>query len=280
MHQISSSEYFVQTSQGNISVRDNQAEGPAVLMLHANSLCKEVFGRQFDSPLAQKYRFVAIDLPGHGKSDNAKDPAATYTMLGYAKIVIEVIEKLGLEKPVVVGWSLGGHVGLQLLQTAQKLAGILISGTPPAEISPEGLAEAFLPSISQTLAPKTAFTQEEAESFTQLSGIDPVKHPFAIDAVKRTDGLARECLMQSIARKLGGNQKEIVETNETPLCVIQGADDKGIDNAYFEKVAFKNLFKKTVFIVKGTAHAVLWEKSKEFNQILADFLEHVSSQAK
>lgn len=219
---------------------------------------------------------MAIDLPGHGKSDNAKDPAATYTMPGYAKIVIEVIEKLGLEKPVVVGWSLGGHVGLQLLQTAQKLAGILISGTPPAEIYPEGLAEAFLPSVFQTLAPKTAFTQEEAESFTRLSGIDPDKYPFAIDAVKRTDGLARQCLMQSIVRKEGGNQKEIVETDETPLCVIQGADERGINNQYFEKVAFINLFQRRVFIVTGTAHAFLWEKSNEFNQILGDFLEHVS----
>lgn len=264
--------YFISTSQGNIAVTDSQGSGKPVLFLHGNSACKEVFAPQFASPLAQKYRFIAIDLPGHGDSDKATDPAKTYTISGYTDVVIEVMKKMELADPIVVGWSLGGHLGLNLIQKAQKLAGLLITGTPPIDISAEGFAEGFRPlPLFKTLFTQIVFSEAEAKEFMSGGGFDTDKHPFIVAAALKTDGYARQNLAVSMGKGVGGNQKKIVEEDKTPLCVIQGEKDEGINNDYILKLKYKNLFNQ-VYIIEKSGHAVFWEKPEEFNPILSLFL--------
>lgn len=269
--------YSVPTSQGEIFVWDSQSSGRPVFFIHGNSACKEAFSKQFESDLAQKYRFIAIDLPGHGKSDKASDPESTYNFPGYAGVAIEVIQKLGLDKPVVVGWSLGGHIGLSMLQKSQKLAGLLITGTPPINVSAEGFQEGFLPlPLFKDLFNKIEFSREEAAEFMSVGGIDVEKHPFIVEAALKSDGRARYYLADSMAKGVGGNQKELVEADSTPLCIVQGQDEKGINNNYIvEKVHYKNLFGGKVHLVKDSGHAVFWEQPERFNAILDTFLEAV-----
>lgn len=271
--------YAIPTSQGNISVCDSQGAGKSVLFIHGNSACKEIFAHQFEDSLLQKYRFIAIDLPGHGKSDKAIHPELAYSISGYADVMIEVLNKLCLDKPAIIGWSLGGHIGLNMLQKSQKLAGLLLTGTPPIKISNEGFQEGFLPlPLFQTLFKKIEFSRLEAAEFMSGAGFDTEKYPFIVDAALKTDGYARHYLVESMGKGIGGNQKEIVEIDDTPLCIIQGANDKGINNEYItRKINYKNLFDKRVFMIENAEHAVFWEKPKEFNQILSIFLSKISS---
>jgi len=45
------------------------------------------FTRQWGSPLAERYRLLALDLPGHGSSEPARDPCTGYTLPAYAALV-------------------------------------------------------------------------------------------------------------------------------------------------------------------------------------------------
>jgi len=71
--------FDVSTPFARIAVADTGGARPAVLMIHGNSACKEIFGRQFESPLAETHRLLAFDLPGHGASSDAHDPETTYS---------------------------------------------------------------------------------------------------------------------------------------------------------------------------------------------------------
>ena len=103
---------------------DSQGKGHPVLLIHGNSASGEVFKKQFQSALGKKYRLIAPDLPGHGDSDVAVD-TETYSFPGYARVLAELINTLGLKKVTVVGWSLGGHIALELSQMIpNKLSGI------------------------------------------------------------------------------------------------------------------------------------------------------------
>src|SRR5262249_5869827 len=108
--------YSVSTTEGKISIWDSQGTGSPVLFLHSNSACKEAFLPQFKSKALQKYRLIAMDFSGHGASDKAKHREKIYSVEGHAKVVQQVLKKLKLESPVVVGWSLGGHVALELIR--------------------------------------------------------------------------------------------------------------------------------------------------------------------
>ena len=62
----------VPTSFADIAVSDSAGAGSAVLMIHGNSSCKEVFRHQLESPLGARLRLIAMDLPGHGASSDAR----------------------------------------------------------------------------------------------------------------------------------------------------------------------------------------------------------------
>lgn len=50
-----------------------------VLLIHGNSSCKEVFRNQRDGDLGRRYRMIAVDLPCHGASEDARYLEGGYT---------------------------------------------------------------------------------------------------------------------------------------------------------------------------------------------------------
>ena len=124
LHQLS-------TSHGSIVVEETGRGDLPVLLIHGNSLSREVFRKQLGGALPGKYRLVALDLPGHGDSSDAPNPSRTYTRSGLADAAIEVLGLLGLREVVVVGWSLGGHIALEVASRFFGIKGLLISGLRP-----------------------------------------------------------------------------------------------------------------------------------------------------
>ena len=74
---------------------------------------------------------VRIDLPGHGQSGNFGE---IHSMEDMADAVHEVISAVGLEKPVVLGHSMGGYVALAYAELYENIGGLgLFFSTPYAD---------------------------------------------------------------------------------------------------------------------------------------------------
>ena len=71
----------------------------------------------------QTRRVVAINLRGHGDSDA---PKQDYTMAGFADDIAWQCEQLALQRPVVIGHSLGGAISLEMCGRHPELASGLI----------------------------------------------------------------------------------------------------------------------------------------------------------
>jgi len=269
---------LVSTSEGMISVWDSSSEGIPVICLHANSTEKAVFHRQFKD-LGSKFRLIALDLPGHGKSDNAKNHS-TYSMPGYAKVAFEVMDIMKLSQAIILGWSLGGHIGIEMCrQQPSRITGLCIIGTPPIPFTQEGFAKGFKPiPIILKLLGQESFTDAEAREFNEGGGINLEEEPYLHSATMRTHGLARSCMFASMMRGEGGDQKQVVEQLNIPLAVIAGENDVGINNEYLiNEVKYNNLWSGRVQVIQGAGHAALLEKPGEFNRILSQFLDDISS---
>ena len=269
------SDKMIECSGATLAVTESEGTGPAVLLIHGNSSCKEVFRNQMQGELGKKYRMIAFDLPGHGKSSDATgDPASIYTIPGYAALAVELMEdKLGLADYAVFGWSLGGHIGIDMLTKTDKIAGLMISGTPPAGKHEGALDEAFLPSEHMGLAGKKDFSEADAEAYARATaGENAPYEPFLGEAVRRTDGLARETMIGAFAAGIGESQQKIVAENPTPLAIVNGAAEPFANNEFTRAQSFANLWEGQVHLLDGLGHAPFWEAPATFDPYFKRFL--------
>lgn len=101
-------------------------EGEPLLLLHGNNSAMGSFSDQFDA-LAEKYQIIGLDSRGQGKS-SANDTKITYELM--ADDVNTFIEKLGLKKVNILGWSDGGNIAVILaMEHPDKVNKMAIMGT-------------------------------------------------------------------------------------------------------------------------------------------------------
>jgi len=101
----------VSTRFGELSAVE-AGEGPAVIAIHGLGGTKASFLPTVADLAPEGFRVIAIDLPGFG--DSVKPLAAPYDARFFARAVEDVISSLGLERPHLIGNSLGGRVALEV----------------------------------------------------------------------------------------------------------------------------------------------------------------------
>jgi pimeloyl-ACP methyl ester carboxylesterase len=91
-------------------------------------------GRQYravlnDSSIARNYRVITFDMPWHGKSSPPagwQNEDYRLTTGSYTGMIMDFIGALGLERPVVMGCSIGGRIVLDLaLKHAKELRALI-----------------------------------------------------------------------------------------------------------------------------------------------------------
>jgi pimeloyl-ACP methyl ester carboxylesterase len=263
----------LETAFGTLALRD-QGAGRPVLLVHGNSACKEVFDPQFAAPELAGFRLIAVDLPGHGASSDAPDPERGYTFAGYAGALEAVIAALGLERPAVFGWSLGGHAALEMIGRGTPVAGLMICGTPPVTATMECLMAAFnLDPAAENLTAKRDFTDDDALAYAlHTGGVAGAVDPHLLAMVKRTDGRAREIMFTSVVMGAPLDERAIVAGMQAPFAVVNGAEDPFLKPRYFDTLQAPTLWSRGIVRVPGAGHAPFRQTPGAFNALLAGFL--------
>jgi non-heme chloroperoxidase len=205
-----------------------RADGPPILFIHGWSQSHLCWAKQYESALAEEFRLVAYDLRGHGMSQAPLEPEHYTDARLWADDLAAIIEQLGLERPVLVGWSYGGFVicdyvrehGQDRIAAIDFVAGAVTLGEAAfgTLIGPgflDHIADATaddLPTSIQGMRalvrtfPVTPFPPEEVETLLASS--------MTVPARIRTNLVARE---------IDGD--DVLRTLEVPLLVTQGRSD-------------------------------------------------------
>jgi len=253
-----------------IAVYQNRASGPAILLCHGNSTSSHIFQKQFEDGLAQKFRLVAFDYPGHGCSGNASDPK-DYSLPGLADVLLEVVQQFELKNATFVGFSLGGHVILEASDRLPEAKGFMIFGTPPVG-KPPAMDKAFLPHPGMGMLFKGTLTPEEAEllesgSFTPGA---PTPPQFVEDCL-RTDPVWRGAFGESIGQGRFRDELEVVQSLRQPLAVLHGEREQLVSLDYLRSLAIPALWRGAVQVVPDAGHALHWEAPETFAELLQAF---------
>lgn len=244
-----------------------------MVFVHGNSGCKEAFCEQFRFFAGRGYSLIAVDLPGHGESADAAAPDTQYTIPGYAALIIELIARLGAANPILVGWSLGGHIAIEMIGQGAATAGAVIVGTPPAGPGAHELGEAFLPSE----AAGVTMSEDPAEADLRLyarhlyGSLDPTPELF-VHAALRTDGRARRIMGEHWSGAGEGyRQRRVVAESARPIGVVHGMTDPFICHDYLRGVMWGRLWGGDILRLDGIGHAAFLEAPDRFNRFLLDF---------
>ena len=122
---------WITTSDGVRIAYHQVGEGePAIIFIHGAYSNRRGFGFQ-EEYFSPDHRCIAVDLRGHGESDK---PDAPLTMDQHGHDVAALIRHLGLEKPMLVGQSMGGQVIIAAAAHYPELVGAVASLDSPSNI--------------------------------------------------------------------------------------------------------------------------------------------------
>lgn len=118
---------------------------PPIVLVHGWTCDRTYFAPQRDH-LSRRHRVVSVDLRGHGESDKPNGP---YTIALFADDVAWLCGALRLEKPVIVGHSMGGMVALELAARHPQLPSAIVACDSP--ILPPAALVANLTAVTERL---------------------------------------------------------------------------------------------------------------------------------
>ena len=212
-------------------------------------------------------------------------------MAAYAELAVSILEHLSVDTIVVLGWSLGGHIALEmvpLLKTASErgskiveLKGLMLVGTPPALGAvqcEEGFKIATDPDKNkgeENYMAKVHWTEQEAKTIAMNSaagGREDLFEEWMLRDAIRTDGLARMIMFGALREGRGVDQVEVVESEDVLIAVVNGAEEHFIDLDYIDGLKWRKLWRGQCIRLEGKKHAPFWEDPVGFERLLLEFI--------
>jgi pimeloyl-ACP methyl ester carboxylesterase len=255
-----------------IAYATSDGSGRPVIFVHGNSSSARVWQPVMTGPFGQRFRCLALDLPGHGDSAPAADPA-DYSLPGYAAVLAGFAQVTGASDAVIVGWSLGGHIALEAAPALPQAAGYVIFGAPPVA-SADQMPAAFLPNPAMNVGFTADVDEPQARSyaasFTAPGSALPLDG-FTAD-ILRTDGAARSGLIASIGAGRFTDEIAIVTALWQPLAILQGDGEQLVSLDYLRQLTVPTLWRGAVQIIPGAGHAPQQEAPEAFAALLEQFI--------
>lgn len=185
--------------------------GQDVLLLHGWGCSLEIW-KTLQSQLEKKFKVTSIDFPGFGKSD---EPKEIWGVEEYTRCTEQLIEKLGLKNPVLIGHSFGGRVSILLSSRNEYVEKVVL--TDSAGIKPQNTKISVSRIFSKM---KKISTKIVGEKITEKI-VRPFANSLASEDYKNASGIMKEILKKVIDEDLQAEMPKI----KAPTLLIWGEKD-------------------------------------------------------
>lgn len=234
-------------------------DGPPVLFLHAAGGAGQ--WHEFHELLARRFEVFAPDHPGFGGSDDLTGVEGVDDLVYH---YLDVIERLGLDRPAVVGASFGGWIAAELAVAAPHAIGSLVLLSAAGLRLPEHpVADLFLMTPQQLAAALFHDPAKAAGMFPAEPDLDVI-----LAGYRDMAALARFAWTPFLCNpKLERRLHRITARTR----VVWPSEDRLIPIAHGHRYA--ELIPKAEFtVVEDCGHAMYFERPAEFAAVTSEFL--------
>lgn len=235
---------------------------PALVFVHGWCWDKSIWENQVKA-FSAKYKVITIDLAGHGESgSNRKD----WTMRAFGEDICAVINKLKLNKVILIGHSMGGFMTIEAAKIlGDKAIGLIGADTFQKfeEGEPADRAEKYLWTFKNNFIGST----KEYVKALFLETSDPA---LVERAIKKMTSAPQKIAIDMLRNSYKYNSIEAVQNLKLPIISINC--DKFPVNLDENLKVTKNFKVKKM---TGVGHFVMLEDPKRFNQLLEETIEEI-----
>lgn len=254
-----------------------KADGPAILFVHGwsqNHLC---WVKQYESALADEFRLVAFDLRGHGMSEAPLEPEHYTDGRLWADDLAAVIDELGLDRLVLVGWSYGSFVICDYLRAygQDRIAAVnYVEGAAKLGEAAFGtlIGPGFLDHFVDATADDLPTNIQAMRSFVRTCLVRPVSGDDLETAVCWNVTVPARVRSGLASRAI--DDDDVLRTLAVPLLVTHGREDSVVLPAMAEHVLATCPTAEASWY-EGVGHVPHLEEPERFNRELADLARRV-----
>lgn len=127
-----------------LGFHDHGTGDRVVVMTHGLLMDNRMYGKLAPTLVESGHRVIAVDMLGHGASDQPHDMTA-YSMEQFGQDVVALLDHLDLPQAVIGGTSLGANVSLEVAVAAPARVRALVLEMPVLENALPAAAAAFVP---------------------------------------------------------------------------------------------------------------------------------------
>jgi pimeloyl-ACP methyl ester carboxylesterase len=208
------------------------------------------------SVLKNDFNILAVELPGHGQSAGNGEQSVTR----YVDWVKKIIGAFGIEKPVLIGHSLGAAISLTFaIEHGELLAGIVpVGGGVTMWVNPailDGLRKDPAPIME--LAAKLSLAKQNRDKFT----------PALSDGFSKANP---EVMYGDFSACNQLNLTDDIVRIRIPMLILCGAEDKMTPPENSRYLA-DHIPGARMELIENAGHFVMMENPQAFNQALKGF---------
>ncbi len=258
-------ENFIQVDGNKIRYLETGHSKNTLVLVHGLGASAERWSNTIPY-FAKDYHLIVPDLIGFGYSDK---PLVDYTTDFFSDFLRKFLDSTGIEKPNILGSSLGGQVAAEYASGNNKIKKLILS-------SPSGIMKQSTPALDAYIMAALYPNETNAKNAYEMMGGSKIKvDPRIIEGFVERMKLpnAKMAFMSTI---LGLKNAEII-TNKlkginVPTLIIWGANDPVIPVKYADE--FVSSIKDCRFHrMDGCGHTPFVHDPKAFANIVLDFLK-------
>ena len=258
--------HSIRVGQLEIYAEEEGEGAPALVFIHywggSRRTWSEVIAR-----LSNRFRCVAMDLRGWGKSDRH---AEDYSLFAQADDVEGVIAALNVKDFVLVGHSMGGKI-------AQILAGrrpdglravVLVAPAPPTPLlAPDERKRYMLDSYA---------TPEGIEDALKVINHRPLTSAQRVQVTEDSVGGAEAAKVAWVSQGMVLDISEQAAAITVPVCVIVGSEDQAENEAALREAILPLVPRAQFETIEGVGHLSPLEGPDEVAEAISDFLANLA----
>jgi len=267
---------YLTTRDGVRLFYDETGHGSPVVFSHAFLGRADVWAGQRIA-LAPRFRVIAYDARGHGRSSAPEDPRA-YGLSPAVADLIAVLDELSIDRAHLCGLSMGGETVLHaLLDHPDRVASAVLADVGMGMDDREWLAE---------------WTTRVASSFLEQGSVSTFDHHLAASPLveglgrRRARAVAgmREIVASQKAHAMAYTLREVMAGRPTvyalearlravqrPVLVLWGAEDPLVGGP--SRFLASTIPGARSVVIAGASHVTNIQAPAEFNRALAEFFD-------